>query len=78
MLATEERRGANYIDFIGDGKGTCALGEALSGAEQKVAALRAELQGYKRGALNSNEIEMVAPTGPDRTCTIQVRDFIAR
>ena len=43
-LASEERRIANYIDFIGGGKGTRALGEALSAAEQKAESLRAELQ----------------------------------
>ena len=49
-LTSEERRIANYIDFIGDGKGTRALGEALGEAEQKVAALRAELQAYETSA----------------------------
>ncbi len=49
-LASEERRIANYIDFIGDGKGTRALGEALSAAEQKAASLRAELQAYEASA----------------------------
>jgi len=28
--------------------------------------------------LNINEIELVAPTGRDRTCRIEMRDFIAR
>jgi len=32
----------------------------------------------KHGAKNLNEIELVAPTGRDRTCIIQVHDFIAR
>ena len=32
----------------------------------------------KHGAKKVNEIELVAPTGRDRTCRIQVRDFIAR
>jgi site-specific DNA recombinase len=45
-LASEERRIANYIDFIGEGKGTRALGEALGAAERKAAFLRAELQAY--------------------------------
>jgi len=46
-MAVEERRIANYIEFIGDGKGTRALGEALRSAEQKAAALRLELQAYE-------------------------------
>lgn len=32
----------------------------------------------KHGATKANEIELVAPTGPDRTCRIQVCGFIAR
>ena len=32
----------------------------------------------KHGTKNTNEIHLVAPTGRDRTCIIQVRDFIAR
>jgi hypothetical protein len=43
-LAAEERRVANYIRFIGDGKGTRALAEALQQAEDKVDNLRGELQ----------------------------------
>src|SRR5262245_6921722 len=49
-LASEERRIANYIDFIGEGKGTRALGEALTAAEQKAASFRAELQSYEASA----------------------------
>ena len=37
-LAAEERRIANYIAFIGDGKATHALGEALGAAEQRATA----------------------------------------
>jgi hypothetical protein len=42
-LATGERRIANFIDFIGGGKGTRALGEALEQAEHAAQALRDEL-----------------------------------
>src|SRR5262249_55665394 len=42
-LDAEERRVANFIEFIGDGKGTRALGQALSEAERRVEELRAEL-----------------------------------
>jgi site-specific DNA recombinase len=48
-LETEERRIANYIAFIGEGKATRALGEALTTAERKALALRAELQAYEAG-----------------------------
>ena len=46
-LAEEERRIANYIEFIGEGKGTRALGEALSAAEQKAGTLRTDLRAYE-------------------------------
>jgi site-specific DNA recombinase len=43
-LAEEERRIVNFIEFIGDGKGTSAFAEALRGAEAKAAAMREELR----------------------------------
>ena len=49
-LATEERRIANYIAFIGDGKGTRALGEALGAAEQRTTAIRQELRAVELSA----------------------------
>ncbi len=42
-LVIEERRIANFIAFIGDGKGTRALASALSEAEARADTLRAEL-----------------------------------
>ena len=49
-LATEERRIANYSAFIGEGKATRALGEALAFAEQRAVALRQELQALDTSA----------------------------
>jgi hypothetical protein len=49
-LASEERRITNDIDFIGAGKGTRALGEALRAAEQKAAALLSDLKAYEASA----------------------------
>ena len=43
-LGDEERRIANFIEFIGDGKGTPALAEALRGAETKMSAIRDDLR----------------------------------
>ena len=43
-LVAEERRVANYIAFIGEGKGTRALSDALQQAEDKIESLRGELQ----------------------------------
>jgi len=42
-VAVEERRITNFIGFIGEGKGTPALADALRVAEQKAEALRREL-----------------------------------
>src|SRR6266849_1373433 len=58
-LVAEERRIANYIGFVGEGKGTRALGEALKAAEQKALALRAELQAYEA----SGKAAFKAPPG---------------
>jgi hypothetical protein len=69
-LAAEERRIANYIGFIGEGKGTWALGEALNAAEQKALALRAELQAYdasEKAAFKAPPVEWIA----DRLLALQ-------
>jgi hypothetical protein len=42
-LAREERRIANFIEFIGEGRGTRALSAALTEAEQRMECLRAEI-----------------------------------
>jgi site-specific DNA recombinase len=64
-LEAEERRVANYVAFIGEGKGTRALGEALGAAEQKASALRAQLQGYEASARMQFELRQWngLPTG---------------
>jgi hypothetical protein len=49
-MAAEERRIAHYIGFIGEGKSTRALGEALTSAEQKAAVLLHDLQAYEASA----------------------------
>jgi hypothetical protein len=43
-LSDEERRIANFIEFIGDGRGTPTLSEALRGAEGKATVIREELR----------------------------------
>ena len=43
-LADEERRIANFVEFIGGGKGTAALADALQGAEHRAIGLREELR----------------------------------
>jgi len=49
-LDAEERRLANFVDFIGEGRGSQALGKALAETERRVEALREELQGLRRGS----------------------------
>jgi len=46
-LASEERRLQNFVDFIGEGRGSRALGEALRETERRVEALREELGGLQ-------------------------------
>ncbi len=44
----EERRLANFVDFIGEGRGSQALAKALVETERRVEALREELDGLRR------------------------------
>ncbi len=47
-LGAEERRLANFVDFIGEGRGSQALANALVETERRVEALREELDGLRR------------------------------
>jgi hypothetical protein len=47
-LGAEERRLANFVDFIGEGRGSQALAKALVETERRVEALREELDGLRR------------------------------
>ena len=47
-LASEERRLANFVEFIGEGRGSQALAKALRETERRVDALRVELAGLRR------------------------------
>jgi len=49
-LAEEERRVANFIEFIGDGKATQALFQALQAAEEKVISLKRGLRALEGSA----------------------------
>ena len=44
----EERRLANFVDFIGEGRGSQALAKALVETERRAEALREELAGLRR------------------------------
>ncbi len=47
-LAAEQRRLANFVDFIGEGRGSDALAKALVETERRVEALAAEVDGLRR------------------------------
>jgi len=47
-LAASKCRLANFIDYIGEGRGSQALAEALTETEHRVAALEEELEGLRR------------------------------
>lgn len=47
-LSAEERRLANFVDFIGEGRGSQALAKALVETERRVEALREALDGLRR------------------------------
>ncbi len=47
-LSSEERRLANFIDFVGEGRGSRALAKALTEAERKVDELQSELEGLRQ------------------------------
>jgi uncharacterized protein with GYD domain len=49
-LDAEERRLANFVDFIGEWRGSQALGKALVETEGRVEAFREELRGLRRGS----------------------------
>ena len=51
-LRSEEKRLANYINYIGDGNASRMLNQALLESEQKVDALQSELDGLRQARDN--------------------------
>ena len=47
-LAAEQRRMANFVDFIGEGRGSPALAKALVETERRVESLTTEVEGLRR------------------------------
>jgi len=47
-LTAEQRRLANFVDFIGEGRGSRTLAQALFDSERKVGALKEELESLHR------------------------------
>jgi len=68
-LDVERRRVANFIEFIADGKGTRALGQALEEAEREVDRLRIEV-----GALEAT-VEAVFQAPPIEWIADRLRPF---
>jgi site-specific DNA recombinase len=52
-LGAEQRRLANFVDFIGEGRGSQALATALGETERRVDALTDEVDALRRGRENS-------------------------
>jgi len=65
-LTAEERRLANFIDFIGEGRGSRTLAHALADTERKVDALKEELHSLRRSRDN---VFQVPPSGMARRAT---------
>jgi hypothetical protein len=59
-LASEEHRIVNFIEFIGAGKGTRALGDALETAERQATVLRGEIQALEATTRNVFEAPPVS------------------
>ena len=47
-LESEQRRVANFVEFIGEGRGSRALADALLVSERRVEELRVEIEGLER------------------------------
>ena len=47
-LSAEQRRMANFVDFIGEGRGSQALAKALVETERRVESLTADVDGLRR------------------------------
>lgn len=68
--SAEERRVANFIEFIAEGRGSRALAEALAASEKRVETLQAELEALRR----SREVAFILPPREwltERITTIQ-------
>ena len=58
-LTAEQRRLANFLDFIGEGRGSQALGKALIETERRVDSLTDEVDSLRRGR---DQVFTVPPT----------------
>jgi len=74
-LSAEERRLANFVDFIGEGRGSQALAKALVETERRVEALREELDGLRR---SSEKIFQAPPVEWIEERLTQLKDLLER
>ena len=74
-LNAEERRLANFVDFIGEGRGSRTLAQALLDTERKVHALKEELEGLRR---SRNKIFQAPPREWVEERLTQLKDVLER
>jgi len=74
-LSAEERRLANFVDFVGEGRGSQALAKALVETERRVETLREELNGLRR---SSEKVFQAPPLGWIEERLTQLKDLLER
>ena len=74
-LNSEERRLSNFIEFIGEGRGSRALAKALEDSECKVNALYAELDGLRQ---TRNKVFQAPPVDWIEARLAELRDILER
>ncbi|MBI4168655.1 MAG: recombinase family protein [Acidobacteria bacterium] len=74
-LAADERRLANFVDFIGEGRGSHVLAKALVETDRRVEALREELDGLRR---SSEKVFQAPPLEWIEERLTQLKDLLER
>ncbi len=74
-LSAEGRRLTNFVDFVGEGRGSQALAKALVETERRVEALREELDGLRR---SSEKIFQAPPVEWIEERLTQFKDLLER
>jgi hypothetical protein len=74
-LNAEQRRLANFVDFIGERRGSRTLAQALLDTERKVDALKEELEGLRR---SRDKVFQAPPRGWVEERLTQLQDVLER
>ena len=74
-LTAEERRLANFVDFIGEGRGSRTLAQALLESERKVESLKEELESLRR---SRGKVFQVPPTEWIQERLTKLKDILER